>query len=532
MKKIFVIIFCMTFMFFILYLEGCSRCNPNENKPPKEIETPIEDVNFEVEVITNKKIRIGKYIGPNDSNKLIIPSQINGKKVVEISDAAFANDFMGEYNITEVFIPKTIEKIGKEAFKNCVKLEKIEFEPNYTLKTIDKEAFYGCTNITNIVLPRGVVELGDGCFSHCSNLTNIVLYECLLRLGEGCFSYCSNLANISLPKSIKVLSDNCFAYCHKLTGKIFLPRDLNEFGIHVFLETDVNDIAISKENKCFVAKDQTLYDKKEQKIIFSLAKGDFIVPYSVIEICEYAFFNNQRIRSIDLQSVINIRNNAFSGCKHLSYIFGGARLKYVNKQAFFGTKWLQNRESENIILGKALIQYKSEENSVYTIPSDICYIGEYAFESKNLKDIRISKDVSTIGDYAFSNCPNLTIVYMLPGTPPPTIYGNSFSNKDKLKIYVPYTEFNTYKNHYLYEKYIDNLFLKEVLVEFCDGPMLYKTIKMNYGSILQDIPSPVKEGYSFKGWKYEETGKIYINGYRLDLYEDLIKLTAVFEPIK
>ena len=90
-------------------LTGCSK-----NEPP--IDEPKSD--FETVLLNNDTIQITKYIG--ESTFVVIPDQIDGKRVTEIGDNAFAN-----LAIEEITFPSTIKKVGDNTFLNTPTLKRI-----------------------------------------------------------------------------------------------------------------------------------------------------------------------------------------------------------------------------------------------------------------------------------------------------------------------------------------------------------------------------------------------------------------------
>ncbi len=55
------------------------------------------------------------------------------------------------------------------------------------------EAFSGCTELTEVVLPEGVTEIGMWAFSDCTSLKSITLPKGLTRIGDGAFYDCDSL---------------------------------------------------------------------------------------------------------------------------------------------------------------------------------------------------------------------------------------------------------------------------------------------------------------------------------------------------
>ncbi len=58
---------------------------------------------------------------------------------------------------------------------------------------IGENAFYGCENLTTVVLPESITVIQAGAFAHCPKLTQINLPEKLEYAGKGIFEGCDSL---------------------------------------------------------------------------------------------------------------------------------------------------------------------------------------------------------------------------------------------------------------------------------------------------------------------------------------------------
>lgn len=78
-------------------------------------------------------------------------------------------------------------------------LEKIDIPA--TVTEIDEGAFANLA-IRSIIIPEGVVAIGDGVFSGCQNLDSISLPSTLRIIGHHAFTNCKSLESISLPEAL------------------------------------------------------------------------------------------------------------------------------------------------------------------------------------------------------------------------------------------------------------------------------------------------------------------------------------------
>ena len=103
--------------------------------------------------------------------KIILPSHFYGNKIVSLGDYRSSGGFH-HLSVEEIIIPETIKVVQKYVFQDCTNLKKVTFLGN-DLVTIERGAFLGCTELTEITLPSSLKNLDLMSFSQCPNLKNI-----------------------------------------------------------------------------------------------------------------------------------------------------------------------------------------------------------------------------------------------------------------------------------------------------------------------------------------------------------------------
>ena len=101
--------FKIVLLILLVVFTGCSKKEPPIDEPKSDFETVL---------LNNDTIQITKYIG--ESTFVVIPDHIDGKRVTEIGDNAFAN-----LTIEEITFPFTIKKVGDNTFLNTLTLKRI-----------------------------------------------------------------------------------------------------------------------------------------------------------------------------------------------------------------------------------------------------------------------------------------------------------------------------------------------------------------------------------------------------------------------
>ncbi len=291
--------------------------------------------------------------------KLTIPSEIGGKKVLEIGESAFS----GRSYITSLIISDGVTIIGNDAFNQCHDLISISIPD--TVTEIGNNAFILCDKLTSITIPRSVNKIGSSAFDGCSSLSSITIPDSVTHLGDHAFYDCTGLKSVTLSSSLVQIGGCAFENCSGLTS-IIIPDNISDLGAGTFRNcTSLSDINI---------------------------------PYRVTTIPSSLFEGCTNLTSLTLPNgITSIDGNAFKNCNSLTQINIPDGVTIIGSRAFEGCKALKNID----------------------FPESLSYIGQYAFaDCTGLTNIVIPMpikkndysnlfDYISIADYAFYGCTTL-----------------------------------------------------------------------------------------------------------------------------
>lgn len=123
--------------------------------------------------------------------------------------------FWGCTNLEEVVFSEGLEDIGCLAFYKTG-LKKVEFP--VSLKNISYKAFTECRQLESVVFPEeGELEiLQNAVFMECVNLSSVKFPEKLKEIGSHCFNSCSKLTEVHLPKTVDHLWSGCLSHVQNM----------------------------------------------------------------------------------------------------------------------------------------------------------------------------------------------------------------------------------------------------------------------------------------------------------------------------
>ncbi len=136
-----------------------------EGKPRDEYALKDDDELFNF-TLTNDGAGYSVSARDYDMTEALIPSHYNGLPVTEIADRGFMNS-----KVVTAYFPKTVTKIGQNAFSNCRRLIRVAGLNEVT--TIGSEAFSDCLRLNEIVLPHSLEKAGANIFKNNPNAVYI-----------------------------------------------------------------------------------------------------------------------------------------------------------------------------------------------------------------------------------------------------------------------------------------------------------------------------------------------------------------------
>lgn len=112
-------------------------------------------------------------------------------------------------SLKEIVFPDSIEKLGGDN----------------AINSVDASGYvcYQCNGLLKAVLPKSLKIIGNGLFSGCTNLTDVVIPSTVTEIGGAAFSYTA-LRNINIPASVVTIGNTAFAECINLGGYFDFSR--------------------------------------------------------------------------------------------------------------------------------------------------------------------------------------------------------------------------------------------------------------------------------------------------------------------
>ncbi len=322
--------------------------------------------------------------------------------------------FSGCTQLTGVIIPDSITNIGEDAFSNCENLSGVIIPEGVT--NIGKAAFLGCSKLTGIILPNRMTTIEDYAFYQCVGLTSITIPDSVTDIGESAFGDCYNIKNVTIGNGIKKIGGHAFA-----TSSNIEKVHISDLAAWCSIDFD-NGFAnpLEDANELYV----------NGKLITEL-----VIPEEITKVHNYAFYGYESLESITIpNSVTSIGEGAFNYCTNVTSITVGNGLTSVGSNAFYSSGnisyneydnayYLGNNDNLYVVLMKAKDQnitsceinsstriihaeafYNCDSLSTIIIPDSVTCVGDGAFAYCGLESATIGNAVTSINNYTFYCC--------------------------------------------------------------------------------------------------------------------------------
>lgn len=350
----------------------------------------------------------------NSNSEVVIPESITVEGQTYSVTAIGNHAFYGCSRLRSLKIPKSISQIGYVIFDpfssksiaiHIYDIESwcnIEFDPNSDILNYG-DLYLGDELISDLEIPNGTTLINNYAFENCRSINSLAIPNSVTSIGKSAFNNCRNLNTVYISNGVEKICDNAFTQCYSLTS-VTIPSSVNSIGDYAYLDC---------------------------KNMTSLTIGN-----SVTEIGTHAFTGCIKMKKVtfsDSDKTLSFKDtkSTFYDCP-IETLYLGRYIPCDESSSLFGIK------IKSLIIGNSVTSIGSKAFSGWIglkeviIGNSVTSIGSYAFSScSGLKEVTIGNNVTSIDRYAFYYCTGLTEI-LIPNSVT-SIGTSAFNNCTELK---------------------------------------------------------------------------------------------------
>ncbi len=184
--------------------------------------------------------------------------------------------------------------------------------------------------IIQVMIDEGVTSVQRNAFYQCTNLKTASLPSTLKVLGRNAFGVCVSLKELKLPEGLETLETMACSDCSSLTT-INIPGTVTDWGSHAiygsFAGCSLTDLTLGEGLTML-----------PQGVFMSAGLTALELPSTMQTIGEKACYNNPGLTKVAFpDSVQTIEANAFDECSNLTDVVIGKGIKTIGSQAFISS---------------------------------------------------------------------------------------------------------------------------------------------------------------------------------------------------
>ncbi len=362
--------------------------------------------------------------------------------------------YINNQKITNInFASEGVTVIPQYAFQGNAGLTSIDLTG---ITSIGYQAFYGCTELTELNIPNEVNDINSTSFDGCTGITKLSYYAnksyylSLPNVSELIIKGSGNLSNISFDKSyiskvsisdgISYISDSVFDECFNLSNIFVDDNNLNYSSVDgilynkektkllkypannsqttITIDASINDIAtdafkdcnnlvninVDTNNASYTSVDGILYNKDKTVLIRCPSANNLStisVSDTVVSIYNFGFRNCSNLETVTLPNTItSIGERVFEYCTNLSSINIPDGITEIPSFAFNGCSSLPNISfPSNISYIRSYAFGECDSITELELPSNINYDTNAFYSCKGVKKLTIDVTKSKLGTF-------------------------------------------------------------------------------------------------------------------------------------
>ena len=424
----------------------------------------------------------GKYVG-----EVNIPSTIDWDGTVRVTSIG-ASAFQGSTLLTKVTMTSQITSIGNNAFYGCTDLVEISGYTN--VSSIGQYAFSNCSKLTEFHIYSALSSVGKSAFNNCTGI-QIVYGHDMDKFGGISFSnnndgtinssnplfngarlyvydnlkrlwYQPMMLRASYSGTNRTIRSNTFIKNKYHT--VLVVSGITEIGLAAFRGSEMEELILPssvtnlesycfagctklKRVSCAATTPPSVASRKPAFDGVDLSKVKLYVPSSSVSAYKaHSYWKNfgsiEAIpETVDLKQFGSVRYNLNStGSATVVYFDATTLPPNVHIPDFIAYNGFEYR-----VTSIADFALQNCELSTLDLPTDISYIGSYAFQGcQNLVEVFMDKAIKNIGSNPFKGCTSLQKVRITAETPPSSL--NDWEDIGNATLEVPPSSVSVYSS--------------------------------------------------------------------------------------
>ena len=431
-------------------------------------------------------------------------------------EAIKANAFANAESLESFNFPKTVTEIGRNAFSGCTSMATATFAEDADIQVIGEGAFADC-GLTSISIPKKVQTIEREAFRNCKVLNKIDVTEFTTKIDPEAFKYCNNLTDINVSKKNEVYSsvDGYLLSKDKKELLIFPPGKAN--SKFTLLPPSIEKIGKFAFYDCQALTNVTIPNKVTTigERAFGLCKNLNTITF----LCD-AMINPSNINQLENTMSFDDGTQAAEMFKNITINVRKEIFSQYNAQAFYkkfkgiGQSFTEGHEEYIAVSDNAVDMLSTKrEDHTFVLPTSIKHgdktynvslIGDYAFEgvSDKVKEVVVRKDVKYIGAKAFITSTDKTklestvkSVFFIESNPTKEMLSTTRFELDETE--TNYSEFAPTTNIYVKKSALDNYKEKWTKTVYDKNTDKEETSKFNFTSQIDYQIKDVKINHKY-----------------------------------
>ena len=229
--------------------------------------------------------------------------------------------------------------------------------PN-SVTSIGEGTFYGCTNLTAVIIPNRVTSIANYVFSGCKSLKSVTIPHSVISIGHLAFWNCSNLVSLAIPYSVTSIGIEAFSGCSALTS-----ITVDEKNSIYDSREDCNAIIETRTNQLIRGCSNTYIPNSVESIAEKAFRGctgltSVIIPNSLTRIGDDAFQDCTNLASVIVKQAkpLTIHSNVFSEDTYQNcvlYVPNGQRSYYIYENGWSSFSHVEEMEMPDVDIDKS-----------------------------------------------------------------------------------------------------------------------------------------------------------------------------------